>query len=164
MKKPKKVPKPSVGAFLNMAREYHLAATTLFPIAKDVTSPIYFLYAHTLELVFKAYLGSHGCSVPQIHDLASLCKSCQKHGLQVNRQLANVIHLLESENKLHGFRYFAFISTSLPEIGYLRQIVDDLMVTVTKDAEKRLSKDSNNGVVLKLIVGKPEKKTQLSQS
>jgi HEPN domain-containing protein len=161
MTKANKVPKPSVGALLNMAREYHRAANTLFPIAKDVTSPIYFLYAHTLELAFKTYLGSHGCSVPQIHDLESLCKSCQKHGLHVNRELANVIHLLESENKVHGFRYFAFVSTGIPEIGYLRQVVDDLMVTVAKDVERTLSKDSSKGVVLKFIVGKPEKKVQL---
>lgn len=155
------MPKPSVGAFLNMAREYHRAANTLFPIAKDVKSPIYFLYAHTLELAFKAYLGSHGCPVPQIHDLESLCKSCQKHGLPLNRELANVIHLLESENKVHGFRYFTFVSTGIPEIGYLRQVVDDLMVTVAQDVDRTLSKDANKGVVLKFIVGKPEKKVQL---
>ena len=161
MPKANKRRKPSVGAFLNMAREYQRAANTLFARTKDVTSPIYFLYAHTLELAFKAYLGSHGCSVPQIHDLKSLCKSCQKHGLHVNRELANVIHLLESENEVHGFRYFAFVSTGIPEIGYLRQVVDDLMVTVAKDVERTLSKDSNKRAVLKFIVGKPEKKVQL---
>jgi HEPN domain-containing protein len=122
MTKANKVPKPSVGAFLNMAREYQSAANTLFPIAKEVTSPTYFLYAHTLELAFKAYLGSHGCSVPQIHDLESLCNSCQKHGLHVN---------------------------------------DNLMATVAKDVERTLNKDLNKEVVLKFIVGKPEKKVQL---
>jgi|ERR1035438_4866278 hypothetical protein len=156
-----KLPKPSVGAFLNMARKYHSAANTLFPVAKDVKSPIYFLYAHTLELAFKAYLGSRGCSVPQIHDLESLCNSCQKQGLHINRDLANVIHLLESENKVHGFRYFAFVSTAIPEIGYLRHVVDDLMVTVTKDVETKPSKDSNKGVVGKFTFGKPEKKVKL---
>ena len=83
MTKANKASKPSVGAFLNMAREYHSAANTLFSIAKDLTSPIYSLYAHTLELAFKAYLGAHGCSIPRIHDLESLCKNCQKHGLHV---------------------------------------------------------------------------------
>ena len=161
MPKANKVSKPSPGAFLNMAREYHSAANTLFPIAKDVTSPIYFLYAHTLELAFKAYLGLHGCSVPQIHDLESLFKSCQKHGLHVNRELANIIRLLESENKIHGFRYFAFVSTGIPEIGYLRHVVDDLMVTVASNVEKTLSKGSDKGMVLKFIVGKPEKKVHL---
>ena len=144
-----------------MAREYHSTANTLFPIAKDVTSPIYFLYAHTLELTFKAYLGLHGCSVPWIHDLKSLCERCQKHGLHVNRELANIIRLLESENKIHGFRYFAFVSTGIPEIGYLRQVVDDVMVTVARNVEKTLSKRSDKGAVLKFIVGKPEKKVQL---
>ena len=161
MPKANKVSKPSPGAFLNMAREYHSAANTLFPIAKDVTSPIYFLYVHTLELIFKAYLGLHGCSVPQIHDLESLFKSCQKHGLHVNRELANIIRLLESENKIHGFRYSALVSTGIPEIGYLRHVVDDLMVTVASNVEKTLSKGSDKGVVLKFIVGKPEKKVHL---
>jgi hypothetical protein len=163
MAKANKIPKPSVAAFLTMARGYHRAANTLFPIAKEVASPIYFLYAHTLELAFKAYLRSHGRSVPQIHNLESLCKSCQKEGLRVNRELANVIHLLESENKVHGFRYFAFVSTGIPEIGYLRQVVDDLMDIVAKDIERRPGKDSDKGVVLKFIVGKPEKKLQLSE-
>ena len=161
MKKGTKASKPSGAAFFTMAREYHRAANTLFPIAKDVTSPIYFLYAHTLELAFKAYLGLHGCSVPQIHDLESLSRSCQKHGLQVNRELAEVIRLLESENKIHGFRYFAFVSTGIPEIGYLRHVVDDLMVTVSRNVEKTLSKGSDKRAVLKFIVGKPEKKVQL---
>jgi HEPN domain-containing protein len=88
MKKGKKASKPSVAAFFTMAREYHRAANTLFPIAKDVRSPIYFLYAHTLELALKAYLGSHGHPVPRIHDLESLFKRCQKAGLHVNRDLA----------------------------------------------------------------------------
>ena len=161
MPKANKVSKPSPGAFLNMAREYHSAANTLFPIAKDVTSPIYFLYVHTLELIFKAYLGLLGCSVPQIHDLESLFKSCQKHGLHVNRELANIIRLLESENKIHGFRYSALVSTGIPEIGYLRHVVDDLMVTVASNVEKTLSKGSDKGMVLKFIVGKPEKKVHL---
>ena len=71
---------------------------------------------------------------------------------------------MESENKVHGFRYFAFVSTSVPEIGYLRQVVDDLMVIVEKDVETRPGKDSNKGVVLKFIVGKPEKKVKLPES
>ena len=108
-------------------------------------------------------MGSHGCSAPQIHDLESLCKSCQKHGLHVNRELADVIRLLESENKVHGFRYFAFLSTGIPEIGYLRQVADDLMVTVAREVEKTLSTGSHKGVVLKFIIGKPEKKPQLRQ-
>jgi hypothetical protein len=144
-----------------MAREYHRAANTLF-IAKEVASPLYFLYAHTFELAFKAYLAAHRASVPirgkRAHDLGSLCKSCQNHGLRVNRELTDVIHLLESENKEHGFRYFVFKPTGIPEIGYLREVVDDLMVIVAKDVERTCSKDSDKAV-LKFIFGKPEKKS-----
>ena len=63
--------------------------------------------------------------------------------------------------KSTDFDIFAFVSTGIPEIGYLRQVVDDLMVTVAKDVERTLSKDSNKRAVLKFIVGKPEKKVQL---
>jgi hypothetical protein len=92
------------------------------------------------------------------HDLEFLSSSCQKQGLHVNRELADVIHLLESENKVYGFRYFAFVSTGIPEIGYLRQVADELMITVTKEVEGMPIKDSNREVVFKYIVGKPEKK------
>jgi len=157
MTKAKKASKRSVATFF-MAQQYHRAANTLFPIGKDVASPIYFLYTHTLELAFKAYLRSHGRSVPEIHDLESLCERCQKAGLHINRDLANVIHGLESENRDYGFRYFNFASTGIPEIGYVRQVVDDLMIVVAKDIESRPSKNSDKGVVLKFIFGKPEKK------
>jgi HEPN domain-containing protein len=159
MTKANKASKPSVAAFLTMAREYHCAANTLFPIAKDVASPIYFLYTHTVELALKAYLASHGREVEEIHNLESLCEQCQKAGLHVNCDLANVIHGLQSEIRARGFfRYFAFVSTGIPEIGYLRQVVDDLMIVIGKDIESRPSKDSDKGVVFKFIFGKPEKK------
>lgn len=157
-KKRRKPPEPSAEAFLNMAREYHVAANTPFSIGRDTMSPLYFLYTHAIELAFKAYLRSFGCSVPRIHGLQSLCERCQAHGLQENIDLANVIRLLESENEVHGFRYFAFISTGVPEIGYLRQVVDDLMITVTDEVKKKPGENLLKGAVLKFVVSKPVKK------
>jgi HEPN domain-containing protein len=154
----RKLPELLAEAFLNMARQYHAAANTLLSSGGDTMSPLYFLYTHTIELVFKAYLRSLGCSVPRIHALQSLCARCQAQGLQVNVDLANVIRLLESENEVHGFRYFAFISTGIPEIGYLRQVVNDLMITVTEEINKKPGEDLLKGAVLKFTVGKPVKK------
>lgn len=141
-----------------MARQYHTAANTLYGIAKDVPAPVYFLYAHTLELAFKAYLQSFGCSAPPIHSLESLCERCRARGLHVNREIVDTIRLLESENAVHGFRYFAFVATGIPEIGYLREIVDDLMRTVAEETRKKPGDDLRKGVVFKITVGKPVQK------
>src|SRR5262245_56693721 len=107
-----KLPEPPE-AFLNMARQYHIAANTLFSVARDNASPVYFLYTHTIELALKAYLRSLGCSVPrgrEGHDLPSVLEKCRAKGLRITRDLADVIRLLQSENEFHGFRYFAFTS------------------------------------------------------
>jgi HEPN domain-containing protein len=154
----RKVPEPSGEALLNMARQYHSAANALFSVGGDTMSPLYFLYTHAIELTLKAYIRSLGCSVPRIHVLQSLFERCRAQGLQVGLDLAKVIRLLESENELHGFRYFTFISTGTPEIGYLRQVVDDLMITVTEEIRKKPGKYLLKGAVLKFTVGKPERK------
>lgn len=148
----------SAEAFLNMAQEYHLAATTLFPLRGRAESPLYFLYTHTLELALKAYLRSHGRRVARTHKLPRLLQLCADDGLRVHFDLRNVIHLLESENKEHGFRYFVFAATGKPEITYLREVVDDLMTVVVEEVKKRPSTDLPKKAVMKFIVGKPVKK------
>src|SRR3972149_6027830 len=93
---------PTAQAFLYMAQEYHFAATTLFSAASRAESPLYFLYTHTIELALKAFLRSRGLPAPRKHVLETLCRRSQGSGLQINDDLWNVIHLLESENKDHG--------------------------------------------------------------
>lgn len=149
---------PTAQAFLNMAQEYHFAATTLFSAASRAESPLYFLYTHTIELALKAFLRSRGLPAPRKHVLETLCRRSQGSGLQINDDLWNVIYLLESENKDHGFRYFLFASTSKPEIGSLRKAVDTLMTEVTKDSSKWREESASTGAVLKFTVGKPVKK------
>ena len=102
-------------AFLNTAQQYHLAATTLLSLHEQVASPLYFLYTHALELALKAYLRSHVLPTPlgqPGHALQALFEQCQRKGLQVHSDLRGVIDLLESENELHGFRYFVFKATA----------------------------------------------------
>ena len=69
------------------------------------------------------------------------------HGLKVKLEFTNAIGLLETENNVQGFRYFAFISTGRPEIAYLRETVDNLMTTVTEEVRKRLGKSTSPGSV-----------------
>ena len=141
-------------AFLNVATEYYAAANALYDVGGHHRLPIYFLYTHTIELAFKAFLRSWGETATKIHLLEVLCEKCRLHGFRVNSDLKNVVGLLQTENKFHGFRYYAFKSTSIPEISYLRQVVDDLIVTVTEEVQRRPTKDFNEGVI-KFIVGKP---------
>jgi HEPN domain-containing protein len=149
---------PPAEAFLNLARHYHVAANTLFSLVTDKTSPVYFLYTHTIELAFKAYLRSLGYSAPRTHALDRLLEKCHAKGLRRDRDLANVVRLLQSENEVHGFRYFAFISTGIPDLSYLRQIVSDLMLTVTEKVEQTPRGASAGGAVLKFVVGRPVRK------
>jgi len=147
-------------AFLNTAQQYHLAATTLLPLHQQVESPLYFLYTHALELALKAYLRSHGLPTPlgqPGHALQALFEQCQRKGLQVHSDLRGVIDLLESENKLHGFRYFVFKATGRPEINYCRKVVDELMGVVAEEVKKRPTKGLSSAV-MKFTIGKPEKK------
>ncbi len=145
-------------ALLNFAQQYHLAATTLFPLHRKAEAPLYFLYTHTIELALKGYLRSHGVPIRSKHALGLLLDECRRNGLNVHSDLAGVIHLLESENKLHGFRYFVFRGAGKPEVEYLREVVDELMTVVTEEVKKKPSADLGKGAVFKFIVGKPEKK------
>jgi hypothetical protein len=147
-------------AFLNTAKQYHLAARTLLPLHQQAESPLYFLFAHTIELAFKAYLRSRALATPRGqrgHALRDLREQCHKNGLQVGFDLRNVVQLLESENSRHGFRYFVFEGTGRPDINYLREVVDELMRVVEEEVAKRPT-TGLSGAVLKFIVGRPAKK------
>lgn len=156
--KHRRVPEPSAEAFLNMAQEYHLAATRLNSLGCGAESPLYFLYTHAIELALKAFIRSHGSSTPRTHDLNSLIQKCRQQGLPAPHDLTNVIELLESENSVQGFRYFAFVSTSKPEISFLREVVDSLIVNVAETLKLRPVENHLNTVVLKMTVGKPVNK------
>jgi len=159
----KRVEESPAEAFLSMARQYHLAATTLLPLDQQVEYPLYFLFTHALELALKAYLRSHGLLTPrglQGHALRDLLEQCYSNGLQVGRDLQrdlqNVVGLLEYENSKHGFRYFLFETTGRPGIDYLGAVVDELMPVIEEEVSKRPT--LLRGVVLKSGFGKPEKK------
>jgi hypothetical protein len=158
----KRVEESPAEAFLSMARQYHLAATTLLPLYQQVKSPLYFLFTHALELALKAYLRSHGLPTPrgsQGHALRDLLEQCHRNGLQVGLDLQNVVQLLESENSRHGFRYFLFEGAGQPEINWLHEVVDELMRVIEKEVSKRPTQRlASAGAVMKIIISKPVKK------
>ncbi len=131
-------------AFLSTAQQYHLAAATLLPLYQRAESPLYFLFAHAIELALKAYLRSRGLSAPRGqrgHALQGLFEQCQRKGLQVAATCGMLIHLSgKSENKQHGFRYFVFEPKGRPDINYLREVVDELMGVVEEEVHKKPTK------------------------
>jgi hypothetical protein len=78
--------------------------------------------------------------------------------LSVSRDLHNVIGLLDSETRVHDFRYFVSISTVRPDLTYLREVVDILMPNVAGAVMASSANQPSDAVVLKLTVSKPEKK------
>jgi len=147
-------------AFLNTAQQYHSAARALLPLREQVESPLYFLFAHAIELALKAYLRSCGLSTPrgqQGHALLDLLEACHRNGLRVGVDLPGVIRLLELEHGRHGFRYFIFEGIGRPSIDHLREVVDDLMRVIGEEVAKRPS-TTPPAAVLKFVVGRPEKK------
>jgi hypothetical protein len=134
----KRVEESPAEAFLSMARQYHLAATTLLPLYQQVKSPLYFLFTHALR---------------------DLLEQCHRNGLQVGLDLQNVVQLLESENSRHGFRYFLFEGAGQPEINWLHEVVDELMRVIEKEVSKRPTQRlASAGAVMKIIISKPVKK------
>ena len=157
-----KVPGPTAESLSKFAQDYQ-AAAELVSVDKELESPCYFLCAHAIELAFKAYLSSHNCTVPRIHDLASLRKQCENKGLPPSTDLTEVVRLLGSENQHHGFRYYAHVSAAKPELGYLRTVTHDLVTAVATEVAnrpgKRKGQRKGQSVVMKFTVGKAEKKS-----
>lgn len=149
---------------MNMARQYHLAARTLRPLEPQAHAPVYFLFTHTIELALKAYLRSRDVAIQHGqpgHALRDLLSQCRENGLPISLDLQNVVQLLESENRQHGFRYFLFESTFVPEISFLSEVVDVLMREIDEKV-REVEEDVINQpttdrprIVLKSIVGKP---------
>jgi hypothetical protein len=65
---------------------------------------------------------------------------------------------LESGNEDMGFRYFTLKSGSIPEMGWTREVVGQLMKAVTAVVDP--TGDSKPGPAVKavLMIGKPEPK------
>src|SRR5262245_44827454 len=85
----------SAMAFLNRAREYYDAAQELFAVSerrskigehRALTNPVNFLFFHSAELAFKAFLRSHNLQIlgeRENHNLTEHYEECRKLGLVI---------------------------------------------------------------------------------
>jgi hypothetical protein len=137
-------------SFLGFARQYQKAANLLYESDKTLTSPIYFLYSHAIELALKAFL--RAANVPIVadgkrkhHQITELYEECRGLGLKVGHNdrfdLRNVVVLLESANEEQGLRYFKEKGSSIPELSWTRDTVDKLLQAVERSVKKKADAD-----------------------
>lgn len=134
--------------FLNMARKYQKAGSRLLDSIKGdkadpkraLSDPIYFLFAHTLELAFKAFLLCHGEVIPTSgkagHDIVELHRRCAALGLRLKEDagsLPRIVEMLATENEHHGFRYFDPVKGNngvIPALPWTCDVVNALIAVI----------------------------------
>jgi len=101
------------GAYFARARAFHVSAARLLAIMESeklpVRDPIYFLYAHAVELALKACIRSQGLPTEDTHAISEHYRECRALiGItDPHHDLRNLVALLESgdEGWKHRYRY-----------------------------------------------------------
>jgi HEPN domain-containing protein len=167
-------------AWLNMAREYHDAVEELFAVheqrrsvvaGRAIDNPIMFMYSHVIELTLKAYIAARHRPVQRTHKLRDLYEECQALSLRVGPDdqftVGNIIGFLDEVNnsddgnrQRHGFRYFNLDATVRPSLSWTREVVGDLMESVSSQMYQQFPDANTPSAAAKLImiVDKPVSK------
>jgi HEPN domain-containing protein len=149
----------SAMAFLNRAREYHEAVEELFHSKPRLTNVLYALYFHVTESLLKAYLRAHNGQPEKNHKIGALYNDCRGLGLKISSDdefdLENIVSLLESGNADAGFRYFSMKSGSIPDLGWTREVVGQLMQVVAPFVESKNTAPSGRVVKLQFMFRRP---------
>jgi HEPN domain-containing protein len=156
----------------SMALKYLGAANKLYALSLATgkraqfwpwSSPIHFLYFHTIELALKAYLRSFNLNVKRTHKITNLYRQCRKRGLRIRPDdstgIANVINLLALAGDGRDFRYYSPMSAgSLPTLQWTRYEANQLMRVVGRRV-RRMGFTTKPGPVARLAISfeRPEK-------
>jgi hypothetical protein len=126
-------------SFLSLEREFYATAERAFDLGDSFNKPLYFLYFHTLELAFKAFLRSHNVPTRELkdkkgHELTELYEACCKLGLVIGTsdpvQIGNIVKMLKGANEYQGLRYFNPDLSALPSLAWTREVVLELIQIV----------------------------------
>ena len=142
-------------SFLGFAQQYQRAANELLDLHSAdhlLRDPIYFLYAHAVEMLLKAFLRAHNIAIvgtpwakEKGHHLYELYEECCRLGLNVDKNdpvgIRNVVILLDSGNRYQGFRYFSLESGSVPDLQWTRDIVQRLVNSVQPRVDAAAKRD-----------------------
>ena len=146
MPKVNRTPEIEPISFLTLARQFYAASERIFePPDYILSKPLYFLYFHALELIFKAFLRSHNVTTRVLttktkgHDLVELYKDCRGHGFAIGPSdqfdIESVVKLLEKANKFQGIRYFNPDLKTLPSLSWTREVVQKVIQAVESRLE-----------------------------
>jgi hypothetical protein len=157
-------------AFLNMARKYQKAGSRLLDSIEGdkadpqraLSDPKYVLFAHMLELAFKAFLLFRSEAIPISgkagHDIVARHRQCAASGLRLKEDadsLPRVVEMLATENEHHGFRYFDPVRGNnriIPALPWTCDVVNALIAVI----REQLGDTTPDGPVkVQFIAGKP---------
>ncbi len=100
----------------------------------DVDDPIYFLFAHAIELCLKSYVQAAVGQTEKTHDIWQLFILCRENGFKLGEiELAEAKNIIEGLNPVennHGFRYFNMMSTGKPDGQWTMNFVNRLFENV----------------------------------
>jgi hypothetical protein len=170
MAKTKMVPPADEHAvsFLGFAEQYQKAANLLCDSDKMLGMPIYFMFAHAIELALKAYL--RVANVPIVadkkrrrHKITELFKECQTLGLKVGpddvTNMGNVVALLDGANEEQGLRYFRTKGATYPDLSWSKDAVKRLLQAIEPAVKRKCDADGivpGRAVKADLIFGQPQ--------
>jgi len=134
---------------------------------KTLGVPIYFMYAHAIELALKAYL--RAANVPIVadkkrkhHKITELFKECQRLGLKDDvTDMGNVVALLDGANEEQGLRYFRTKGAAYPDLSWTRDAVERLLQAIEPAVKRKGDVDGivpGRAVKADFIFGKPQPK------
>jgi len=154
-------------SFLGFAGQYQKAANLVCDSDKTLGVPIYFMYAHAIELALKAYL--RAANVPIVadkkrkhHKITELFKECQRLGLKDDvTDMGNVVALLDGANEEQGLRYFRTKGAAYLDLSWTRDAVERLLQAIEPAVKRKGDVDGivpGRAVRADFIFGKPQPK------
>ena len=126
------------GAYFARARAFQVSAARLLEIMEleklPVRDPIYFLYAHAVELALKACIRSKGLPTEDTHAISEHYRECRAliSIADPNCELHNLVALLEAGDGgwKHRYRYPGKSTHVIPDLAWVREAVDRILTAV----------------------------------
>jgi hypothetical protein len=142
--RPKRTAVDIARSFLTDAEAFLLAARTLEGSGKVETSaPKYYLACHSIELILKAYILTHGGKESQLreigHDLTEAWSRATKRGFKPNdERTETLIEMLAPYHLEHRFRYRKTGYVSLPVLSETCEIIDHLIQQIGPEVDQAM--------------------------
>ena len=127
--------------FMESAKVLAAQGDSTFQIKRDHFFPFFYLAAHSIELMLKAYLSAMGLTERQLkqigHDLGDACKVAGAKGLVVSAAFVEYSDWLNRYHPDHLFRYWVSgIPMQVPMPRRLIEIIDPELRSIRTQVDK----------------------------